>query len=111
MAEGAITRPALVFFHSKQSGHCRRVDGFLSQVLQRRGNHDTFKLLRVDQNERPDLVERFGIATVPTLVVVENRRVCARLEHPRDCRSIESLLDPWLARKSSAWSDQAGTAG
>ena len=40
---------------------CRRVEGFLAQVLQRRRNHETFKLYRVAQEERPDLVERFEI--------------------------------------------------
>ena len=27
-------QPRLVFFHSSLSGHCRRVEGFLAQVLQ-----------------------------------------------------------------------------
>ncbi len=90
------SQPGLVFFHSSLSGHCRRVEGFLAQVLQRRRNHATFKLYRVDEQNRPDLVERFGVSTVPTLVVVEGRRVRARLERPRGCREIESFLAPWL---------------
>ena len=62
--------PRLVFFHSSLSGHCRRVEGFLAQVLQRRQNHATFKVVRVAEEERPDLLERFKIDTVPTIVVV-----------------------------------------
>ena len=88
--------PRLVFFHSAQSGSCRRVEGFLAQVLQRRRNHGTFKLYRVDEQERPDLVERFAVGTMPTLVVVENKVVRARLERPRGCREIEGFLAPWL---------------
>lgn len=88
--------PGLVFFHSSLSGHCRRVEGFLAQVLQRRKNHDTFKLYRVDETERPDLVERFGVATIPTLLIVENKTVQGRLERPRGCRDIERFLAPWL---------------
>jgi len=65
-------------------------------VLQRRRNHGTFRLYRVDEETRPDLVQRFGIATTPTLVVVENRTVRARLERPRSCREIERFLGPWL---------------
>src|SRR5919106_1721345 len=90
------TRPGLVFFHSSLSGHCRRVEGFLAQVLQRRHNHDTFTLYRVDGEERPDLVTRFEVQTIPTLVVVENKVVQARLERPRGCRDIERFLAPWL---------------
>src|SRR2546423_5978760 len=89
-------QPRLVFFHSSVSGNCRRVEGFLAQVLQRRQNHGTFKLYSVAREERPDLVERFGIETFPTLVVVEGKRVQARLERPRGCRDIEAFLAPWL---------------
>jgi thiol-disulfide isomerase/thioredoxin len=89
-------KPGLVFFYSPVSGSCRRAEGFLAQVLQRRRNHGTFKLYRVDEKERPDLVQRFGIETMPTLVVVEDKVVRARLERPRGCREIESFLAPWL---------------
>ena len=89
-------KPRLVFFHSAVSGHCRRVEGFLAQVLQRRRNHGTFKVLRVAEEERPDLIERFKIETVPTLVVVEGNAVAGRLERPRGCRDIEGFLSPWL---------------
>lgn len=90
------TRPRLVFFHSKLSGRCRRVEGFIAQVLQRRKNHGTFVLHEVDVAERPDLVERFHIDEVPTLLVVAERRVQGRLTHPRGCRDIEDMLKPWL---------------
>lgn len=86
----------LVFFHSPQSGQCRRVEGFLAQVLQRRQNHGTFEVVRVAEEERPDLLRRFKIADVPTLVVVEGKSVTARLERPRGCREIEGFLAPWL---------------
>jgi thioredoxin-like negative regulator of GroEL len=89
-------QPRLVFFHSSLSGHCRRVEGFLAQVLQRRHNHGTFQVVRVAEEERPDLLERFKIDTVPTLVVVEGRVVAGRLESPRGCRDIEGFLAPWL---------------
>ncbi len=88
------SKPGLVFFYSSVSGACRRVEGFLAQVLQRRQNHDTFTLYRVDREERPDLVERFRVQEIPTLV--EDRKVRAKLERPRGCRDIERFLAPWL---------------
>ena len=90
------TQPGLVFFHSRVSGNCRRVEGFLAQVLQRRRNHATFKLYRVAKEDRPELVERFGVEELPTLVVVEGKKVRARLARPRGCRDIERFLAPWL---------------
>jgi thioredoxin-like negative regulator of GroEL len=90
------TKPRLVFFTSSVSGQCRRVEGFLAQVLQRRRNHGTFRLVVVDEGERPDLVHRFAVTSLPTLVVVEGHAERARLEHPRGCRQIEEFLSPWL---------------
>jgi thioredoxin-like negative regulator of GroEL len=72
------------------------VQGFLAQVLQRRHNHDTFKLVRIDVDERPDLKERFAVDTVPAVLVVDDKRVCLRLNSPRGCRELEEALRPWL---------------
>ena len=94
--EPVPTKPSLVFFHSAASGRCRRVEGFLAQVLQRRSNHDTFELLRVDADEHAELVEQFKIETIPTIVVVKNKQAQGRLPNPRGCRDIERFLAPWL---------------
>lgn len=90
------TKPRLVYFHSRVSGRCRRVEAYLAQVLQRRRNHDTFTYYAVAQEERPDLLERFGVALTPTLVVIEGKSVRARLEVPRSSREIAGFLEPWL---------------
>jgi thioredoxin-like negative regulator of GroEL len=95
-APSSFQKPRLVFFHSEVNGYCRRVEGFLAQVLQRRRNHGTFKVLHVAEEERPDLLERFAVDELPTLVVVEGKTVRARLERPRGCREIEGFLAPWL---------------
>ena len=92
----ASTRPRLIFFHSRASGRCRRVEGFLAQVLQRRRNHGTFLLHPVALEERPDLLERFRVDSVPTICVLEGKRLTGRLVKPRGCREIEEFLAPWL---------------
>jgi thioredoxin 1 len=95
LAPPSASKPKLVFFHSPRSGRCRRVEGFIAQVLQHRSNHDTFDVVRVSVEQRPDLVERFGVETVPTLCVVEGRRLRKRII-PRGCRDLERQLAPWL---------------
>jgi thioredoxin-like negative regulator of GroEL len=89
-------KPRLLFFYSPIEGASRRVEGFLAQVLQRRRNHDTFQITRIDATERADLVERFHIGSLPSLVVVDDRRVRARLDRPRGCQDIQQMLTPWL---------------
>jgi thioredoxin-like negative regulator of GroEL len=94
--QAAQARPRLVFFHSKLDGRSRRVESYIAQVLQRRGNHRTFALRQVDVDERPDLAGRFRIEEVPTLLVVAENRVQGRLTLPKGCRDIEAMLKPWL---------------
>lgn len=85
-----------MFFYSPQSGRCRRAEGFLAQVLQRRHNHETFDLVRVSVDRRPDLAERFRIESVPTIVVVDGRKAKGRIVSPSGCRDLEEFLRPWL---------------
>jgi thioredoxin-like negative regulator of GroEL len=89
-------RPRLLFFYSATSGRSRRVEGFLAQVLQRRHNHDTFRLQRVLVDDRPDLVERFRLDRLPTICVVVGNRVATRITAPSGCHELEEGLRPWL---------------
>ncbi len=90
------SRPKLVLFYSPRSGRCRRVEGFIAQVLQRRQNHETFELVRVSVEQRPDLAERFRVEGVPTLCVVQGGRLRKRILAPRGCRELERELAEWL---------------
>jgi thioredoxin family protein len=89
-------RPRLILFHSSVDGRCRRTECFLAQVLQRRRNHQTFDLLRVDVCRRPELAERLGVEDVPTLVVVSDKKVRRKIVAPNGCRDLEAELAPWL---------------
>ena len=93
---GSFDLPTLLFFSEKTSGPCRTAEAFLASVLQRRGNHGTFFLRRVDVEERPDLADRFRVPETPTLVVVAERRVAGRLVSPKGRSEIERFLAPWL---------------
>jgi thioredoxin-like negative regulator of GroEL len=89
-------RPMLIFFTSPTNGRCRRAEGFLAQVLQRRHNHDTFSLRFVESEERPDLIDRFRVEKTPTLMVVDAKVVRGKLVEPRGCEEIQEFLAPWL---------------
>jgi thioredoxin-like negative regulator of GroEL len=93
---GTTERPRLILFHSPVDGRCRRTEGFLAQVLQRRRNHNTFEIVRVDVARRPEFAERLGIEEVPTLLVVADKKVRRRIVSPNGCRELEVELAPWL---------------
>lgn len=89
-------KPGLIFFFSAQSGQSRRVEGFLAQVLQRRGNHSTFRLHRVDADKHADFATRLEVTDTPALVIVDGGLIRGRVTKPVGCRQIEELLSPWL---------------
>jgi len=89
-------RPQLLFFYVPTDGRARQIEGFLAQVLQRRRNHDTVAVRRIDVSEHADLLERFRVRATPALAVVHDKRVQGRLERPSGCRAIAALLQPWL---------------
>jgi hypothetical protein len=95
-ASGVERKPRLVFFYSPLSGRCRRVEGFIAQVLQRRRNHQTFDLVRVSVDQRPELAKKFRVEQVPTICVVEGRKVTRWIVAPRGSRVLERELEPWL---------------
>ena len=87
-------RPLLVFFFSERSGPARRMDSLLAHL--ERKERDRMRLRRVDVDQRPDLAERFRISEVPTLALVKDRRVVARLDGRVSSPRIEAMLDQHL---------------
>jgi thioredoxin-like negative regulator of GroEL len=96
MTFDAAKKPTLLFFRAPTDGRSRRVEGYLAQVLQRRRNHDTFDLRTIADDARPDLLERLQVDEVPTLVVVHDGIVRARLVRPKGATDIQTFLAPWL---------------
>jgi thioredoxin 1 len=94
-------RPLLVFFTSRRSGPARRMESLLAHIA--RKERETLRVRKVDVDERPDLAERFRISQVPSLALVQGKRVVARLEGRSTAPKIESMLEETL---SSARSDR-----
>lgn len=89
-------KPLLLVFGSPRCGHSRRAEGFLAGALQRRANHDTFSIRRIDVDARPDLASRFGVDVLPSFLVVEQKRVVTRIARPRGIQELTEVLRPWL---------------
>jgi hypothetical protein len=53
-------------------------------------------LQKVEVDARPDLRERFQIDGHSALIVVADRTVRAKLDHPRTAKHITEFLRPWL---------------
>jgi thioredoxin-like negative regulator of GroEL len=59
-------------------------------------NHDTFNLQRVNYEARPELAARLGVDSSPAIVVIDHRRVRAKLEPPRNCADLQAALARWV---------------
>ena len=55
------------------------------------------RVMHVDIEERPELAERFRVAAVPALVLVQGKRVVDRIDGRASAPKIEDMLAPHLA--------------
>jgi thioredoxin-like negative regulator of GroEL len=83
-------RPLLVFFRSERSGPARRMESLIAHLA--RKERERVRIKRVDVDARPDLAARFGVTEVPTVVLVQERRVVERLEGRASAPQIERML-------------------
>ena len=87
-------RPLLVFFRNARSGPARRMESLIAHVA--RKERSRLKVREIDIDEQADLAERFHVETVPTLVLVKDKRVVGRLEGRVSAPRIERLLEQHL---------------
>lgn len=88
-------QPLLVFFWSERSGPARRMESLLAHLA--RKERTRLRVMRVDIEEQPELAERFGVPTVPALVLVKERRIVDRIDGRASAPRIEHMLAPHLA--------------
>ena len=93
-------RPLLVFFCSERSGPARRMESLLAHLA--RKERARLRILRVDVDTQPELVEKFRVETVPTLVLVKGKRAVDRLEGRASQPRIEAMLAPHLVEPIAA---------
>jgi thioredoxin-like negative regulator of GroEL len=67
-----------------------------------RKERERLRVTIVDIDERADFAERFKVETVPTLVLVKDKRVVARLEGRASAPRIERMLAPHLGAELAA---------
>ena len=87
-------RPLLVFFYSERSGPARRMESLLAHLARKERERVRFR--RVDVDLRPDLVARFKVDEVPTLVLVKGKRITERLVGRVSSPCIERMLETHL---------------
>jgi thioredoxin-like negative regulator of GroEL len=86
--------PVLAFFRSERSGPARRMESLIAHFAHKERHR--LRVTIVDADARQDLALRFAVSTVPTLLLIKDRRVVGRLEGRSSAPQIERLLEEHL---------------
>ena len=86
--------PLLVFFTDERSGPARRMESLLAHL--ERKERGRLRVQHIDVDRHPDLVRRLHVGSVPTLLLIKDKRVVERLEGRVSAPKIERMLDPHL---------------
>ena len=82
-------RAVLLDFWAPWCGPCRMVGPILEEIAQERAD---IKVCKVNVDEQPELAGRFGVMSIPTLVVMKNGRITNQAMGARPKSQILALL-------------------
>ena len=82
-------KPVLIDFYADWCGPCRMVAPIVHEIAEERGD---IKVGKVNVDEEPELAEKFGVASIPNLVVLKNGEVANQTAGARPKSQILALL-------------------
>ena len=83
-------KPILLDFYADWCGPCRMVAPVIEEIAR---EHPEYVVGKINVDESPELAQKYGVFSIPTLAVVKEGRIAGRMTGAKPKEKILELFD------------------
>lgn len=83
-------KTVLIDFYATWCGPCKMVSPIIDEIAE---ETNEYKVCKVDVDDEPELAQKFGVSSIPTLVVLKGGKIAAQSVGYRPKNEILTMLE------------------